>query len=117
MRAELKNFFSSDVNIESYWPEDEKNFGFWVSALIGPHNQPGTEIFQILICTPDWLKEHHTKDKFIWGRNMLIVFSYDIDEIKKFIQQYMENCTAEDWPSLARKISKIGAWEFEEYKP
>lgn len=116
MYAKLKDFSSSDVDLKNYWPENEQNFGFWVSLLIGPENEEGTEIFQLLICTPDWLKSEHLNCEPVWGRHMLIVFEYDLTNIKAAIERYVENCSGSDWGSIALKLSRVAAWEFEDYQ-
>jgi len=38
-------------------------------------------------------------------------------EIESTISRYVENCTADDWPSPALKLSRIGGWEYEDYQP
>ena len=58
MRAILRELRSLEVegDLAEYTPEDPSNFGTWVRALIGPEHDVGTEAFDILICTPDWLR-------------------------------------------------------------
>lgn len=117
MHAKLKGISSPDVELQTYWPEDEANFGFLIEAQIGPENEKGADIFQIMVCTPDWIKTNYLAHKTVWGRHMLIVFEYDLIEIESAINRYLESCTAGDWHGLALKLSRIGGWEFEDYKP
>lgn len=117
MYAKLKEFFSSDIDLNNYWPDDEENFGFWVSLLIGPENTEGSEIFQLLICTPDWLKSENVNFEPVWGRHMLIVFEYNLTNIKAAVERYIENCSGENWEDIAIKLTRIAAWEFEDYQP
>lgn len=116
MKAKLKEFFSSDIDLRNYWPEDERNFGFWASILIGPDEEDGSEIFQLLICTPDWIKYEYGNKSAVWGRHMLIVFEYDLGAIKKEIEKYLASCVGGDWHSLAKKFSRVASWEFEDYQ-
>lgn len=117
MKAKLKDLLSSDLDLRNYWPEDERNFGFWVSMLIGPDDEEGSEIFQLLICTPDWIKSEYHNSSAVWGRHMLIVFEYDLGAIKTEIERYLGSCVGDDWHSLAMKVSRVASWEFEEYQP
>jgi len=117
MRAELKGISSPDVELGTYWPEDETCFGFLIEALIGPEGEKGADLFQIMVCTPDWIKANYSDRKAVWGRHMLIVLDYDLLEIKSTISRYVESCTADDWYGLALKLSRIGGWEFEDYRP
>lgn len=116
MRAKLKNLSSPDVELRSYWPEDESCFGFLIEAQIGPENENNADLFQIMVCTPDWIKTKYSERKAIWGCHMLIVFEYDLTEIEATISRYVETCMANDWHGLATKLSRIGGWEFEDYQ-
>lgn len=116
MRAKLKQLSSPDIDLNNYWPEDENNFGFLLEASIGLEHEGGADVFSIMVCTPDWIKSEYLSRKNVWGRHMLIVFNYDLDEIKKVIIRYIENCTGDNWLAIAQKISRVGAWEFEDYQ-
>lgn len=119
MKAKLKEIYSLELThpLEEFWPEDESNFGISVRLMIGPEDSSGSESFDILVCTPDWIKSQYAEEKCVWGRHMLIVLDYDFDLIKREIERYIAGCAGEDWPIIARKLSGIGAWEFEDYKP
>ena len=50
MRAKLKEFYSLedfDLDLDSYWPDESDNFGFWARAMIGPENKEGAESFDM----------------------------------------------------------------------
>jgi len=117
MKAILKELISLELeeNLEEYLPDDPANFGTWVRMMIGPENEIGAESFDIFICTPIWLNKEYSERKISWGRNMLIVFEYNLNEIRSYINKYVESCNADDWHSLAVKLSRVGAWEFENY--
>jgi len=117
MRAKLKELYSLDFDLDSYWPEQPDNFGFWVRAMVGPENEEGSESFDIQICTPEWLKSKHSEDEILFGRHMLIVFDYDLDRIKQKISKYCDGCSGEKWQEVGGKVSRIGYWEFEDYVP
>jgi hypothetical protein len=67
VRAELKLLSSPDIDLLSYEPVDESNFGFVLEAQIGPEGRESSEIFQILVCTPDWIKGQYKAEKTVWG--------------------------------------------------
>ena len=116
MRARLESLHSPDIDIETYWPEDEKIFGFLVEATIGQEDRRGGDLFQIMVCSPDWLKTQHQDRKAMWGRHMLIVFEYDLDAIKGFINSYVEQCSGDNWLPIAQKLNRVASWEFEDYQ-
>ena len=120
MRAKLKEFYSLedfDLDLDSYWPDESDNFGFWARAMIGPENKEGAESFDMQICTPAWLKSEHSDSEIIFGRHMLIVFEYDFDRIKNKVSRYCDSCYGKNWQEIAEKLSRIGYWEFEDYQP
>jgi len=47
---------------------------------------------------------------------MLIVETYDYNVIKAHIERYITNSEGLDWESVAAKLGRIGAWEFEDYR-
>lgn len=118
MKAKVKELISLELedNLEEYCPNDFNNFGTWVRMMIGPDNSTGAESFDILICTPTWLNKEYSERKIFWGKNMLIVFEYDLNDIKSYISKYIDSFQAEDWHSLALMLSRVGAWEFENYQ-
>ena len=115
MKAELKELFSLDFDISEFKPNDPCYFGVWLSAMIGPASEVGSESFDILVCSPDWLKGTYPESEPVWGRHMLIVGRFDHRKIKTTIQQYVQGCSGDSWPEIGTQISRIGAWEFEDY--
>ncbi|SAL04281.1 immunity 8 family protein [Caballeronia ptereochthonis] len=117
MKAVLKSVDTgSSVAFEAYWPEDQECFGVWLTVLIGPDDSEGGHYYQILVCTPEWIKKEYLHMGAAWGRHMLIVSSFDSDRIKSEINQYLEGCTGKDFGEIAQKVARIGAWEFEDYQ-
>ena len=119
MKAKLKEMYSLELDhaLEEYWPEDQNNFGIAVRLMIGLENGRGSESFDILVCTPDWLKSQYAEEQYVWGRHMLIMLTYDFNLIKGAIERYIASCTGDDWLTIAQKLSRMGAWEFEDYQP
>jgi hypothetical protein len=117
MRAELKRLHSPDVeNLESYVPKPSDDFGFLLQVMVGPKNEPGEESFAVLVCTPDRLKRRHKSSDVVVGRHYLVVFEYDYGRLRRFFQEYCEQCFGVTWSELANKLGRIGKWEFEDYE-
>ena len=117
MRAELKSLECSDLDLETYYPEDPKKFGFCVQAMIGIEGSEGADSFAIEICTPKWLMENDSETDVVFGRHKLIVFDYDINKIRSTIARYCEYTFGDEWLEMAEKLARIGYWEFEDYRP
>ncbi|WP_124642986.1 Imm8 family immunity protein [Amniculibacterium aquaticum] len=116
MRAEIKNFYSNDIDLHlSNYNLDNDNFGIWARIIVGERNGIGEESFDIFICTPQWLKENIKNDDAIFGYHYMIVNKFDYLKIYNKLEEYVNNIDEKDWKSIANKISFIGKWEFDGY--
>lgn len=117
MRAVVKRFHSPDVDdLAKFQPDEPEKFGFLLQVMVGPKDQTGEESFDIEICTPKWLMERYRKEDVIPGRHRLIIFEYNYQRLVQFIRDYCERWEGKSWEELAEKISRLGHWEFEDYK-
>ncbi|HAT4997292.1 immunity 8 family protein [Serratia marcescens] len=117
MKGELKSLgvYSAEFTPETYQPDEIDCFGLWINLCIGPENEVGGHDYQVLICTPEWLCKHHWQPELM--RHTLLVRKYDLDEITKTITDYIDQCEGDDWMEIAQKLSRVFAWEFEDYQP
>lgn len=106
---------SSDFCLAEYRPNDQDVFSIWINIRVGSDSCQGTNDYQLLVCTPEWIKKECAFVKSMWGRHLLIVHTYDFDLIKKMISEYVEGCTGETFFEIAEKISRVAAWEYEDY--
>jgi hypothetical protein len=103
------------VDLDAYYPDDPEIFELWIDIMIGQEDEIGSDDFRLHVCTPKWLQQNVWEPQ--WGRHMLIVRTYDLSAIKKCVYDYVGECTGEDWQSIAKKIARNLAWEFEDYQP
>lgn len=118
MNATIKSMWvdSATINLDSYLPDNPECFGLWIEFKAGVKNESGADNFRLFVCTPEWLKNEHGWKSAKWGRHILIVSEYDLDMIRAEIGQCVESCTGEDWPTIAQKIARFAAWEFDDYQ-
>ncbi|MBS9422404.1 MULTISPECIES: immunity 8 family protein [Photorhabdus] len=114
MKAELKSISSDDYDLDLYFPDDDEKFLLKVILRIGEKDSKEADNFDLLICTPNWLKNNHWTPQLI--RHMLLVRKYDLDEITKTITDYIDQCEGDDWMGIAQKLSRVFAWEYEDYQ-
>ena len=116
MRAIIKSFHSPGIDDLQYFkPEIDDNFCFLLQLMIGPENEDGEESFDIEVCTPKWLLSNYEKSEILFGRHLLIVFEYNFEQISNKIKKFIERCSGHDWNEVAKQISLIASWEFEDY--
>ncbi|HSS85769.1 MAG TPA: immunity 8 family protein [Reyranella sp.] len=118
MRPELKRIHSPDIaDLESFRPKEAENFGFLLQAMFGPDNGDGEEAFDLIVCTPKWFEQKVSRSAVISGRHHSFVKEYSIERVRAFLIRYGRTCEAENWHEVARKLSRIAKWEFEDYVP
>jgi hypothetical protein len=116
MRAKLKGIHSPDADLRSFIPADAGCFCLLVQIMAGPDDGPGQESFDLTLCTPKWLLAEYSAQDVVPGRHMLLVFEYDFERIFSYLKSQVENAAGDDWRAVARQLSRIGKWEFEDYK-
>lgn len=115
MRAVIKDMHSPDIDITSEQVGDSTDFGLLLQLKIGPLDAPGEESFDVIVCTPAWISRQVEEQGPLIGRHHLIVNTYDLRKIIRYLKGRVEALEAETWPALAEKIGRLGRWEFEDY--
>lgn len=117
MRAEIKNIFSIDAgDLLTHRPTDASSFCIPIRLVAGPENMPGEESFDFEICTPSWLQYSQQPGVVRDLRHTLLIDSYDPQRIIDYVRNYVDACSGDTWNEVAVKISRLGHWEFEDYK-
>lgn len=119
MKAEIKSWYSTEIDVTTYQSQGPSNDAVWVRILCGPVGQPGEESFDILVCTPDSLKRKlEESGSPLIGRHTLLQERLDLSvayDFIDFIDDFVDSCDGKDWTEIAEKISRLGKWEFEDY--
>jgi Immunity protein 8 len=117
MLSEVKGIMGTQVfDLENYRPDNYEDFSISITVTVGPKGEKAGDNFDIEVCTPKWLLDHRYDD-FILGKGKLIVYRCDMIFILAKIRALFEGCIGKDWNEIAIKLSRIGQWEFEDYKP
>jgi Immunity protein 8 len=114
MRACLRDVHSPDADDLAAFSPPTATFSLLVQMLVGPSDGDGEESFDVLVCSPDWLR--HQADPVI-GRHLLIVSGFKWGRIRSFLDEQVAACEGADWLEVVNKVGRIGRWEFEDYRP
>ena len=120
IQAELRAPYAVDLpcdDLEHCTPQDPTNFGFVVTAAIGPKDAEGVEVFDFFVCTPRWLAANIPERGYEWGRFKLILPRWDDDALLPALTDLCAQATGPDWESVAARLARYGAWEFEDDQP
>lgn len=116
MKALVRRLHSPDVvDLPGYCPVDPEVFGFLLQVMIGPDGSRGEESFDITVCSPRWLLQRYTEEDVIIGHHHLIMLQYNYDRLARTIERFCADCEALTWNEVARKLARLGRWEFEDY--
>ena len=114
MHAVVRNISSDEFEIKSYVPENSGCFLLNLRIRIGSDETSSADDFELSVCTPEWLNQAVWEPR--WGRHLLIVREYDLSAIEKCIRDYVDRCNGSNWNSIAGKLARVLAWEFEDYQ-
>jgi hypothetical protein len=116
MIAELKGLHSPDVADLRDWTPETDEFAVLLQIVAGPPGTPGAESFDVTLCSPTWVAARTAEAKVIEGCHLLVVQEYDYDLIHDYLSRRVSTCEGESWREVAQKLSRLGRWEFEDYR-
>ncbi len=117
MLYEIKYLISPDIDdLESFIPEKKGEFCFLLQMMIGEKGIEGEESFDITICSPKWLQNNLSEADLLIGRHSIIVQQFYYPQIFNFLNEQLNSCQGDSWEEMAKKMGRIGCWEFEDYR-
>ncbi|MEO0530935.1 MAG: Imm8 family immunity protein [Planctomycetota bacterium] len=115
MRAKLRFIESNDtLDWETFADReslDPLNDWGWFTVGVGPAEEQGTDLFQVVACTPT------AKHKIIAGHKEfrgVVVDSFDPESIKTALHHLVDSISGADWPDCVRQLQAALHWEYEE---
>jgi Immunity protein 8 len=111
----LRNLHSPDTfDLRSAKFDSNQPFSVLVQAMFSPGDAEGEESFDFVVCNPSWLARE-AGTRVLSGRHLLIQNTFDIGKIEEYLVFMASKCTADSWDEAAKKLARIGKWEFEDY--
>ena len=88
---------------------------FTVAAEVLVGSVDGSDIFQVIICNPEWLAQQAEKATAMWPRGHLIVRSFDAEHVQSVLQALVRQFAGSmDLPTFAERLNRYLLWEFED---
>ena len=87
--------------------------------MVGPADGPGEESFYVTVCSPEWLAARSAAEGFVDVRHHLVVTvdQYDEGRLRRWFSDRISQAEGPEWSAIGLRLSRIGAWEFEDYTP
>jgi hypothetical protein len=116
--SEVRGISSLDLDpLDTAQPDDPEHFGILIEVHVGPKGDIGAEYFGVNVCTPSWLASRVTNGEYLFPRHYLIVKRFDYETIRYALLKQFSGVMAASWKDVAERLSRWGAWEFEDYRP
>lgn len=123
VEARLQRIHCADApDLATYAPDDPARFSLFVQLLVGPAGTSDAESFEVEILTPSWLEQELVRRRdagaspIASGRGRVFVLRYEPHVIEPMLRSMVASCTGDTWAEVARKLARIGHWEFEDYR-
>lgn len=117
MKAEIRGLQSPDIPDLARWvPPDPACFGFLLQVLVGPADSAGEESFDLVVCTPEWLRRKYGEHGVLLARHHMLIFRYDFEAIRSTLHHLVSSLHGRDWRELASVLSRYGKWELEDFR-
>lgn len=94
-------------------PELPDDFVIPGIADIGTEGEEGVEYFYFRIMTPKRLSSILKEDRIFDGRATFIVNEFNIELIKKEINEILDDCIRLTWNEVAQSINRHLEWEYD----
>jgi hypothetical protein len=115
MRAVLK---SLDLEPDpSTLSDDPADFSLLARMIVGPHDTPGEESFDVTVCTPEWLAKACSQAGGIYNaRHHLVVNfeAFDQRTLRAWLSACVQDVEADTWSEIGERLGRLGHWEFED---
>jgi hypothetical protein len=116
MNATLKVLSSIDLPDGASLPPDPTDCWVIVTASIGVAGDERSDNFTFYVSTPRRLERVVADESQLWGRHLLIVEQFDWTQVRTAIEKLCAGVTGDTWDAIASRLSRYGAWEFEDYR-
>lgn len=118
MKAELKQILETDhwEDLKDYCPENPNYFYVQINMSIGILGEKGADYFYTAVCSFDYFKRLKGKAKNYHQRELIVIESYDYQDIMERIHSIISKYDEPDWVSLAQQLNKYFLWEYDNYQ-
>jgi hypothetical protein len=118
VKAEVRFFHSPNIDsLSLYVPPDPDNFAFLLQVMVGPSDRPGEELFDVEVCSPQWLSDRLQQEQLMIGRHHVFVAGHDWDRISALITRWVARCEGNSWSEVVQEVGRLGHLEFKDYRP
>ncbi|MDE1461051.1 Imm8 family immunity protein [Spartinivicinus poritis] len=114
MKPIIKSVFTWDhVNIRTWEPINPNVIAETVYIDIGPDTKKRADSFSIRVATPAGLSNLEVHEGVIATRPLLIIDSYDYDNLWAWLVKTVKSCESNTWNASVEKLRLHFDWEYD----
>lgn len=114
MRPQIKSLHSSDLTAGRR-PPDPSVVYLPVQLEIGPDNESGADLFDVIVATPRGLANVQAAP-VISERALVVVDEFEWASVVATLEQIVQRCEAGTWPQCCERLMRYFRWEYEDYR-
>ena len=112
---DLRELQSPDVNLYAWKPASHSEVYVCLDMLIGWDDEEGTNIFNVMLVTPEGLRAHG--DEFVLSESRtLVVSEFDLEKVSAAINRILKKCSMLDYEDSCEKLQRYFHWEYEDFR-
>ena len=117
MRARVRTWSVNDFFREDYAPDDPMDDEAVIRLMVGPVGRLGEESVDVTVCTPARLDRTLASQGCpVFGRHRVVVEPMSVGPVVHHLTARIEALRADTRDELGAGLSRIGHWEFEDYR-
>ncbi len=103
-------------NIRTWQPDDPDTFAVTLMLDIGEKGKKSADTFTLRVATPSGLDQLDEHEGILASRPLLVMRSYDFDELWGWLQTTVAGCEADSWLGCVEKLRLHFDWEYDGYE-
>ena len=112
----IKTLHSPDVDNLNGWLPDADGFYVLLQMGIGPEDEAGSDIFEIILASPEGLRSRCTDESIVIAdRALLVLKEFDWPRIQRHLHRVVSSCSGRDWIEVSARLQRFFCWEYEDY--
>jgi hypothetical protein len=105
---------SPDAHVHVWEPDSSGDVYLLLEVEIGVDGEQGSDVFQLMVATPEGLRSHAT-GAVISERGTLVISDFSWQEVLKAVRNIVGKCSGKDWNDSVLRLQRYFRWEYEDY--
>lgn len=110
MKSQIRSFHAVEVHdLQAFQPAPAEPFGFLLQVFIGPEDEPGEEMFTMIVCNAAWMVETTEKYEQITLEHVILMPVFDYQELERMVKVLFTR-SGKTWDEIVQKISRYATF-------